>query len=226
MQQDIQSNGQNSSWKARLEEDVYFDDAIINDGAAWNKLYIRLHTPGRKKTAWYWIAAAVLIVAVICGVAVKQTITSGEFIAPTPVVQTKKSTTPTQKTAVPGYDTTKADIPSAMVKTGKPPKRAALKNTAIITPVAVNTIELVKEDTLLLPTEIPMVNNAQLAVETPKAKLKVVHVNELGVDEPNKSGKRGGDYSVIQIGVNHNKPIPSNSRIGIQISTSKTSSSN
>lgn len=229
MQEDMKSNDQNSSWKLKLENETAFDGEMLNENAAWNKLYTRLHKPRRKKAAWYWMAAAALIAAVICAVIVKETVTSDMVALPTPVVQNKENKIPTQQpaTSTDAVISTKIPIRSAIAKSGNQEKINAKKTDEIITAVVTeNNTEQVEKDTILYPVEIPAVNTSEVAIVSPKAKLKVVHVNELGTDEQNSISKPGGDYSVIQFGINNNKSIPTAGKIGIQISTGKTSPSN
>lgn len=54
-------------WQEKLEElDSSAALPAFNKGAAWNKLHARLGQPEKKKTyAWYWMAAAAMITAVI-----------------------------------------------------------------------------------------------------------------------------------------------------------------
>ena len=57
-----------------------------------------------------------------------------------------------------------------------------------------------------------------------------MHINELGNANENNNNKQAGDYGVLQFGVNNQRmyntaPLPSG-KIGLNISTGKTSPSN
>ncbi len=239
MEQGMQNNNQNNMhWKTTLEDDTAFAPGELADtGAAWEKLYNRMHQPQRKKKIWYWAAAASLLIAVLFTLvfSVKQQ-TNNITVNSVPAKQTEKkvqniSSQQELDTRLPGQKAmVKTNTKQAGINTVKYEKQT--KKDIIPSP-AVNgnrtTIETVtslpaeKKEDYRKPVSIPLVAVKQ------KAKLKVVHVNELGENNEDKNNKPGGDYSVIQFGVK-SQPVNNNTtstgKIGLNISTSKTSPSN
>jgi hypothetical protein len=228
MQQPIPNNDQNRDWKIRLEDETAFaGEAFINSNAAWDTLYSRLHKPQRKKRAGYWMAAA-SFVAIITGVFLLQdakqqqeiiTIKNSTEQKPIaagikPVQQNENVATLPGKDMVTTVSATKRQVKLKVVEQ----QYKEINVTAIDT---VKELAEVVSPVLVQAAEKEQTNHPVTTVQV-KPTLKVVHVNELGVNPQNSINKPGSDYSVLRIGTN-NKATQSAGKIGIQISTAKTS---
>ncbi len=226
MQQDMQNNDQNNSWKSRLEDDNAFPgEEIINGHAAWDALCNRLHQPSRKKAVWYWMAAA-SIVAVVASVFVMQSpklrqepIMTKTSIKQNAAIDEIEPAQPGEIVAtLPVKDIT---APVATAKRHAEGKVFKYRNKALIATES-NPVEEVKEEMAGAAVHTEEKDDEQLVAIQPKPMLKVVHINELGGSTQNNVNKRGADYSVLRIGTSGNTTQPAG-KIGIQISTAKTS---
>lgn len=226
MQQHMQNNGQNNGWKSRVEDANAFDgEEIINGHAAWDALYNRLHQPGRKKAVWYWMAAASIVV-VVTSVFVMHSAKQRQEPIITKTSIKQKAAIDEIIPAQPGkiFATLPGKGIAAPVATAKRYAEGKVfkqKNKAL-NATASNPVEEVKVEMAGAPVHPEERDGEQLVAIPPKPKLKVVHINELGGSTQNNVNKRGADYSVLRIGTSGNTTQPAG-KIGIQISTAKTS---
>lgn len=228
MQQDTPNNNPADNWKQRLETDEDCIAAFAGNDKAWDKLYARLHKPRRKKTVWYWMAAAGVAAILVCSIWMQ------------PLWRQKKDSViqPPAVTLKPSDDINKKQtkiITTVLNKNAAAPVINSKDRTPEkVTSVYIDTIQGtvaekktidIMPDTAALPIVIQVDKTETLATVQPKPALKVVHVNELGEADQNRLHRPGTDYSAIRFGVN-NKTTQPTGKIGIQISTAKSSPSN
>ncbi len=178
-------NRSNQPWKKLLEDEVALSGELLADkAAAWQQLHHRLHLQSRrKKTVWYWAAAASLLLMITIPFTflqnsrnslVKNTASKKEIpLLPKHPPAAKRATTISETVTI---------VHST--------KREAIKNKtkANSHSVAVgDDSDLVvnsKEENRELSSFLPLVADSSPAtVVAPvqlKKQLKVVHVNELG----------------------------------------------
>lgn len=241
MEQDMQNNNHgNSNWKDKLEDTAGFgSNELLDTNAAWDKLYNRMQQPRRKKTIWYWAAAASILTGIVFTILFSQ---QQQQTKPVNIV-----TTNPQKQTKELINTIEGDDKAAVVETGNKKKtinekhssKTVLQKSTVITEQKEKQLTAGKDDKIitasipLLPVVTKLLNDTvsstTIVSVQPKAKLKVVHVNELGNTNDN-TNRPAVDYSVIQFGINsqrlYNKaPLPSG-KIGLHISTNKISPSN
>ena len=228
MQQHMQNNDQNNGWKSRLEDVNAFDgEEIINGHAAWDALYNRLHKPRRKKATWYWMAAASIVAVVISVFLLQSPINQPEIIS-TQATTEQRATVNDIKPAP--QNEIVAISPQNNITAPVSPAKKQVKIKVIeqrkkeLTAMVLEPVEEIAKEIVpvVVPGDEKVPANEQLTTVQVKPSLKVVHVNELGTDQQNNIGRPGSDYSVLRIGTN-NKTAQSAGKIGIQISTAKTS---
>ncbi|MES2851235.1 MAG: hypothetical protein V4685_19455 [Bacteroidota bacterium] len=230
MEQHMQNNDQNNRhWKTKLEDETAFAAGELADtGVAWNKVYNRLHKPRRKKAVWYWVAAASIFTAVLFTIvfSVRQQTNNTTAIS-IPVQQTERQVQNESEqkalvTTLPGQSSPgKTNTKKARVNNVEYEKQT--KEDIFPASIEIETVISLpaeKKEDSIKPLSTPLVSVQK------KAKLKVVHVNELGDNNDDKGKKLSSDYSVIQFGVK-SQPVNNNTtspgKIGLNISTSKTS---
>lgn len=228
MQQDMQNNRQNNNWKHRLESDTALAaDEILNSGAAWDTLYERLHKPRRKKAVGYRIAAACAVAAVLCAVILQRPVKeqrTGTVKQVSGSIHTGNEIKPAQQTGIVSVPVKKTIATSVRtIKTKLKREFADTGDTVLTAPAEKNTTA--QSETAIVPVVMQEEAIEPLATVQPRPKLKVVHVNELGAGSANTIHRPGTDYSVIQVGISNRTTQPTG-KIGIQIPTAKTSSSN
>lgn len=244
MEQDMESNNHgNSRWKNKLEDVSGFDSTDLPDtNAAWDKLYNRMHQPHRKKAAWYWAAAACFLIGigsvlVFFHQQIQRPGTAQATVkkqAPKPHNSVKEKEQPAIVLTPGKKEMEKAEIKQAGKNDKPSPDGKAAKNNM---PFTVSDKVTLKQERLIpLPgnemareIQTPMITPTA-AIAQPKPKLKVVHINELGSTAEDNNTRPASDFSLIQFGITnqqvYNKiPAPSG-KIGLNISTSKTSPSN
>lgn len=240
MEQDMQNKKPNSSnWKDKLEDDTAFAAGELPEtNAAWEKLYNRMHKPRRKKAIWYWMAAASLFTGIFFTVIISQQQQPQSINAVVKAIAEKqidKSVSDKKENEKPiavVIENKKEDVKqihkTAMRKTALIPEQKEQQLTVN------NDIKISEAPTASLTVEVNQLNDTasstQIVFIQPKPKLKVVHINELGNANENNNNKQAGDYGVLQFGVNNQRmyntaPLPSG-KIGLNISTGKTSPSN
>jgi hypothetical protein len=228
MQQDTTNNNPADNWKQRLETDEDCIAVFAGNDKAWDKLYARLHKPRRKKAVWYWMAAAGVAVILVCSIWMQPLLQQEADTAVQPTAASIKFTDEINKKqpksiATASNKKTAAPVTSRKNKTTEENMSAHL-DTIQVTVTEQKMIDMMP-DTTALPVLLQEHTTAPLATVQPKPALKVVHVNELGEAEQNRLHRPGTDYSAIRIGVN-NKTTQPTGKIGIHISTAKSSPSN
>jgi hypothetical protein len=239
MEQGMQNKKPNSSnWKDKLEDDTAFAAGELPEtNAAWDKLYNRMHQPRRNKAIWYWMAAASLVIGIFFTVIISQ--------QNTPISNAVVKTTTEKQIDKSASDKKENEKPIAVVIENKKEDvkknhKTTMRNTALIPEqkeqqLTVNNDNKITEaPSTSLTVEVNQLNDTapstQIVFIQPKPKLKVVHINELGNANHHNNNNQAGDYGVLQFGVNNQRiyntaPLPSG-KIGLNISTSKTSPSN
>ena len=230
MEQDMQSNDQsNMHWKTKLEDETAFAGELAGIYTAWDKLYNRMHQPKRKKIVWYWAAASLLIVSLVSVIVLSRHKTNIVTVKTLPVKQTEQQYIIDQKEFIVASPAEKMPV-KKHVKHLEENKEKQTDESIIATPLIDKKEKA--ETVVLLPVEkkedsVKTISTSLVAAKQ-KATLKVVHVNELGGNDENKS-KQETDYSAIQFGV-RSQPVNNNTttqtKIGLNISTSKTSPTN
>jgi len=224
----MQNNNPNNSWRSRLEDDTAFAGGeIINGDAAWDVLYNRLHKPRRKKAVWYWMAAAGIVAVVISQFTLPFPLQQKEITATKTMTEQKaivndiKPAPLNQNVAMPAKKNMAA--PATATKKNAKQQVTEQPNKALAA-IAIDTMEKITKE--VVPAGVPGNKkepaNDQLATVQVKPTLKVVHVNELGGNTQTNTGRQGSDYSVLRIGANSKTMQPAG-KIGIRISTAKTS---
>lgn len=228
MQQDIPNNNPADNWKQRLETDEDCTAAFAGYGKAWDKLYTRLHKPRRKKTVWYWVAAAGVAAILVCSIwmlPLGQQETDTAIQPPAAAIKLTDEINKKQPKSIATASNKKTAVPV----TGRNNKTSEENMSAHLDTIQVTVAEKktmdIMPDTTALPIVLQGHTTAPLATVQPKPASKVVHVNELGEADQNRLHRPGTDYSAIRIGVN-NKTTQPTGKIGIHISTAKSSPSN
>jgi hypothetical protein len=187
-----------SDWIQKLSalESVGAEDSV-NKTAAWETLQARLHQlPRRRKTAWYWAAAVVLLAAGISFLLV-----STDKALPPVAGSTTKNT---EKIMVPGTAEAIDQIKTLPVRTPKKNRVQGIAKNNIIT---ARLQALQPTDSIFIPAVQPPVLQAPVTATTlaaatasPKKILPVVHINELGMQEKASAGfATHRQHSFIQI---------------------------
>jgi hypothetical protein len=181
------------NWKNKLEDpDGLPEESIMDKNAAWEKLHNRLHEkPRLNKMAWYWVAAACLLLALIVswGIINKK---DNDLVKITPQ-QKQNKTTPVPVLTVIKKEQV-AILSSLSIEKNQPVKnifdKRNLKNSNA-TNKKNNTKKgeplIAYTNTVIDKTPEPLINNLSPANNTATIKpiaiakptLRVVHINEL-----------------------------------------------
>lgn len=210
MDQDmLNENLNNRSWKNKLEDvDSLPGDVLQDKNAAWEKLYGRLHKqPRNRMFAWYWIAAACLLAALIVPVFISnkklvETAAGKKLLYAPAKTETQMSTV--KKNTAPVVDIISnqknvtgqpGTIVHQKISSGKIPVKKIPVEAMLLQEKLTATVPSIQ----IQPLQIPLTNKLVAATNTEKKKMKVVHVNELGTPLPElRSRTATDDYSVIQ----------------------------
>ncbi len=186
----VNDNQNNFHWKNKLEDvDSLLGETLPDKNNAWEKLHARLHENKRSKGfAWYWVAAACLLLAVIIPaitmnkkqddtvkndiekiepkqktIAEISTQKENEKLSITPVVNEKKSSikTPTGKKEITPVG-----------------NNITVNNETTVTNSNDKTTE--QQPIISATPFVDSITVTALAIIPQKKKIKVVHVNELG----------------------------------------------
>ena len=183
-------NQNNFHWKNKLEDvESLSSEAFPDKNNTWEKLHARLdEKPRRKAFAWYWIAAACLLLAVIIP-AITMNKKQNAIVKTNvkPIEQNKKNTavisTPEENKVeknIPVITEKKDEIKSvASKKEIKPVAGNPAKNNE---DVVINSDSNITAQQPIVST-IPVVDSTRataLSTIPAKKKIKVVHINELG----------------------------------------------
>lgn len=181
-----------SGWRNKLNELEHLPGSAFNTDAAWDKLHGRLQgNKKNKKTAWYWIAAACLLVGLMITILNYQKSIPWSTNKETTMDQSKKTNKPVLK--VEKNDKNKNEIKDEKVRNAEPVKnhiafisnKPIQKNRHIFYTERVTKVhdDIVlnypQQDPIVKPLQI-IKNNSTAAMTPPKKKLNVVHINELG----------------------------------------------
>ncbi len=191
MEQNISNeNCGSASWKSRLEDPaILAPNSGTDTNELWQKLYARLEKKPRrnKVAAWYWVAAACLIAAILLPLfnnnLTKNGISKTAGIKELPAGTTAKvtnmfSAAPIEKSGHVGEKTQTLKIVNKNASTSIVPDNSVQEaGIALNSPIVQNDIQpltkTVLEDSntaVAIATARPVLNQ----------KLKVVHINELG----------------------------------------------
>jgi hypothetical protein len=190
------------SWKSKLDDlSGLPGEALIDKEAAWDNLHARLREkPARKKTGWYWAAAACLLLALAMTWMTGHRKQSSPAIATghyqpahpriiAPVVALKEN--PVKDTHPIPVETTqlvKNNITTSPVNNMATARRPKHEPSA-----PAQTVSLVETQTpattLVIPALLPDSPVIALAAAAPKKKLRVVSLSELNAtaEESRKS---------------------------------------
>ena len=190
----MQDNSQNS-WTRLLEDtDSLASETIRDKHEAWERLFSRLHEkPRRKLAAWYWVAASLLIVAVVGTLIVIRNEKHQPVVIAEPSPSSKqmplaKETKPVNEQKGSGYN-----LPGQVEKTA--PVVLRTKKNAVRT-IQLFDKDVTKDSVIGQSPEVAIARNMTVdtvdttktvaAVTPPKKKLRVVHLNEIGqpIEEP------------------------------------------
>jgi len=181
------------NWKGMLDSPESLPGEGMSDkNAAWEKLYGRLHASPAPRTAWYWIAAAVLIMITVSWLITgreKNHITKAAL----PVIKDTKSIQTLQPANL-----GKQTVVAAMALTKQPTARAidaAHKKlsygnagsfyTSQVIAASISTVENKPAATIAVPLTD---DSAKVVlISATKKKLRVLHVNELETITPSAS---------------------------------------
>jgi len=225
-----------SNWKNKLEDETAFAAGELPDtNAAWDKLYNRMKRPGRKKAIGYWMAAASVLTLIFLTVLLLQqqqltpinnivTATPQKYLHK-PVQIAKEKELLVQNVTINKKGTVKKINKTQTGNVAVAPEQKAGQ-------LSVSSVyKTIEEPNVPPPPETKQisdtVSSAQLVSTQTSAKLKVVHVNELGNTSNANSKRQESDYGAIHFGITsqqlyYKTPLPS-AKIGLNISTNKTS---
>lgn len=201
-------NRDKAAWKGRLEDPAILGLTSSDTNALWEKLDGRLHEkPRRKKLAWYWAAAACLLLAMLLPF-IKSNLTPNAVDTSAVVKQT--SVAPVINENIQQPFSPSAENSDAVIEKRQAVK--VIKEDKIKAPALVNVAT--ETDITSTPTTVqqaiqPVQNNLTPITNTPvviaaagpvlKQKLKVVHINELGYpEEPTHRDEHIADYRSIR----------------------------
>ena len=174
-------------WKKKLEDmDSLPGEAPAGNHVAWEKLHNRLHeAPGRKKTAWYWAAACLLLLAAFPFVIRKASIQ-----APLKdLVHQKQLLTPAAPVVLIDAARQPLITSKSIVKnkarsfTINPNRHNSIKDT--VRQQEAMVVTALQPDTLTNQPDEDSAGKTPAVVTTAavKKKLPLVHINELGKQE-------------------------------------------
>ena len=190
MEQNISNeNCGSASWKSRLEDPaILAHNSGTDTNELWQKLYARLEAKprGNKVVAWYWVAAACLIAAVLLPLfnnnLTKNGISKTAGIKEPPAAAAKVanmfSAAPIEKSGRVVEKTTTLKIVNKNAST------SIVSHNSVQEAVIPLNSPIVQNDIQPLPNTVIADNNTGVAIATARPvlnqKLKVVHINELG----------------------------------------------
>lgn len=172
-----------SDWKKRLEALENLPAEPLDKNAAWEKLYGRLDKKPRRKIAMiYWVAAASLLIAFLLIKFVNRPVDKS-----TPEILVKKEKEPVKQT-VPEPN---INIPGEYVIASQPSTK---KSVALISKKQITNSNTAAIADSIIPDKTEPTDSLQIAVTTaeenltpvspnvvsPKKRMKMVHINELG----------------------------------------------
>lgn len=173
----------NNNWRHRLEEAGNLSHALLQDKeAAWEKLQSRLdEKPRRKIIAWYWLAAACVLFAILIPVFMTSKHVN-VALKPQQEQPTQENIIAQQETPTKPSITKVVNAPYQTTTLTNEKKNELWKNTVIdsaaATLVTVSNKEPVYNNRAVSPALID--SGTTVTVKTMPKKLKVVHINELG----------------------------------------------
>ncbi len=241
MEQDMQNEKPGkANWTDRLEDAEVLSAFTLQDKTAtWNKLHSRLNKrSGRKKTAWYWAAAAgLLIVMTISFLTIsKMQTTPLNNTAVEPALKqlpvSQFAVVNKQSVITPGGGNRKITIADRNILRKTNSLKQQVKDTGYEIPDTVNQINdaaIAAYTNLPAPVKQTSADSASIittvAAMPVKKQLKVVHINELEEPAPAMHNKAvPADYGVIQLRINRQvytpQPLPYNST-GYNISSNE-----
>ena len=174
-----------SSWKQQLAELEQLPGEPFDKEAPWERLHGRLKPEsGKKRIFWYWAAATLLV----CMIAVPAIFThkkqAGKIrkqtVATAPVPPRQPSATAiagnpeTARHVRPGSRHAGSQLP-IIKQRSHPGSARALSNITLG-----ETAQIPPATRTLLPVEKPVADFSTALMASPKKKLKVVYINELG----------------------------------------------
>ena len=214
MEPDMQDENPNDfHWKNKLEDaESLSGETLTDNNAAWEKLHARLsEKPRRIRAAWYWSAAACLLLAVIIPMMTATKKQPGLVKNNTEQTQPKKSTATKAETQKENEVVKVTPVETAKKNTIKAPEQTSEKKDAAIdiaqqeatVSTGFNDQQTIVPPPIILPQ--PPADTAPitiLAMLPAKRKLKIVHINELGdVVEVPLNIACNTDYHTFQFGL-------------------------
>jgi hypothetical protein len=186
-----EESGKTDHWKNKLGELQGLRPKVFNKEAAWNKLHVRMHEKrGKKKMAWYWAAAAILIFGLTIPLLVahsnKSSVAGIERISKSP----KENIEPLlklEKNNISGNSQSHLHLKNNSTSKNKPTETNLAISKKLEAKIRINdtvstqlTTEIISQ--ILQPTTALSVIPKTLVQNK---KLKVIYINELGdpVDE-------------------------------------------
>jgi hypothetical protein len=166
----------NKTWINRLEElDHVPGEAAPNKAAAWDRLHARLqHNKSRRRAAWYWSAAACLLIAGLLPLWPRHTKHTIEIHTP-PAVAYRHSDTPATRLPV------KKTAPVEQVRENAGPVSIAKRDMLSAPPIVVPPANPIHLPPAAAQDTVRTANIMLAAAPAAKAekKMRVVHINEL-----------------------------------------------
>ena len=189
----LNENQNRQHWLARLEDPQGLPEECVQDKeAAWQQLQARLQpSRSRKKSAWFWAAAACLLVVISVPI-----LTAKKEQA---VIVDKEQSLPTVEKAIaiqqwPTRETTiiaNRAVVSRAKQLNRPDNKSSIKKLTFQTPVInqlptcpVVIIQPLSNPSLAATQRVTVATVKHPAALSPAKKLKVVHINELGETTP------------------------------------------
>jgi len=186
----LNDNQNNFHWKNKLEDvDSLFGETLPDKNNAWEKLHARLHEePRRKGFAWYWVAAACLLLAVIIPVITMNKKQDDIVKNDIEKIEPEQKTIPQISTLKENEALTIAPVVNEnkrliKIPTGNKEITSVGNNITVNNETAVTNSNDKTTEQQPIISATPFVDSATvtaLAVIPQKKKIKVVHVNELG----------------------------------------------
>ena len=189
----LNENQNRQHWLARLEDPQGLPEECVQDKeAAWQQLQARLQpSSSRKKNAWFWAAAACLLVVISVPILTakkdqavtvnkRQSLPMVEKAIAIPQLPTRETTILTNPTVV-----------SRAKQLNRPDNKNSIKKLSFRAPVVNRLspspaviIQPLNNPSLAATQRVTVVTVKYPVALSPAKKLKVVHVNELGETTP------------------------------------------